>query len=708
MMHTLRDLSILTLVFVLAFGTHADEPLIIQDFSDPAVMDRIRTNDTTATLGEGPNGPRLEVVSGTTSPYPNVRWRPPGKNSAVWDLSKYTHIEVDVTNLDDKGVRLIARVDSPPKGKGRESIGGKITLGPKESGTIVVEIDREFAAELRAKLEGMKGTPWGRRGSHGDGIDPTRVREMQVFLATPKQSFRFAVDEVRATGRFDPSSLTIPEPFFPFIDTYGQYIHADWPGKVQSDADLKHAAEQEASDVRESPRPDSWNKWGGWADGPQLEATGHFRTEKVDGRWHLVDPDGRLFFSLGVSVVHGPAARGGTPIDQGRDSWFVDPPWESGDPAMQAFLGEAKVRRFDYAKRTVQTFGFSRANLLRKYGEDWEQQWYRITPARLMNWGLNTIGCWSDPKLFEDTSIPYTHWVYINAPKLPWQRGTRNRVSDPFNPGFEPELRRRITNMTRGTIDDPWCIGYFLDNELSWGEEDHLARGLLTAKPNQAAKQRMFAFLQEKYGDIAKLNAAWGVSYAGWDDAVKGESDPQTDAAHADLVEFNAQIVHAYFSTVRRVFKEIAPDKLYLGCRFAHYNKQVARIAAEYCDVVSFNVYRHTLSGWTPMADFDKPIVIGEFHFGASDRGVFNRGLVRADSTEHKAELFKGYVASAVDNPLVVGVHWFQFRDQTATGRSSDGENHGIGFLSVTDTPHDAMIDASREMAGRLYGGPSE
>jgi hypothetical protein len=521
-----------------------------------------------------------------------------------------------------------------------------------------------------------------------------------VYLATPKESYTFAVHEVRAVGRFDEASQSVPEPFFPFVDTFGQYIHQDWPGKVSSVADLKDAADREASEVKESPRPDSWNRYGGWADGPQLEATGHFRTEKVDGAWQLIDPEGRLFFSMGIDCVRFGST---TPIDQGRDDWFQDAPWLSDDPVMQGLLGEKEARRNDYAKKTVQTFNFGAANLYRKYGEDWENEWLRRTPARLMNWGINTIATWSDPRLFENTSIPYTHWVYIAAAKLPWQPGTRNRVSDPFHPGFESEVRRRATNMTKGTTEDPWCIGYFLDNELSWGEEDHLARGLLSAKPSQHAKQQLFERLEAKYGDIAELNEAWGVRYASWDDAVEGESDPQTDAARDDLVAFNAEIAEAYFSTVSRVFKEVAPNKLYLGCRFAHYNPQVARIAAKYADVVSFNVYRHTIDGWRPLPDFDAPIIIGEYHFGTRDRGAFNTGLVRADSTEQKAELFKQYVRSAINNPLVVGAHWFQLNDQPVTGRVIDGENHGIGFVSSTDTPHDAMIEASRELAGSLY-----
>ena len=43
--------------------------------------------------------------------------------------------------------------------------------------------------------------------------------------------------------------------------------------------------------------------FGGWTGGPQLEATGAFRTARHGGRWTLVDPEGRLFFSIGSQNI---------------------------------------------------------------------------------------------------------------------------------------------------------------------------------------------------------------------------------------------------------------------------------------------------------------------------------------------------------------------------------------------------------------------
>ena len=88
-----------------------------------------------------------------------------------------------------------------------------------------------------------------------------------------------------------------------------------------------------------------------------------------------------------------------------------------------------------------------------------------------------------------------------------------------------------------------------------------------------------------------------------------------------------------------------------------------------------------------------KPVIIGEFHFGALDRGMFHTGLVPTQSQEDRANAYKSYVRGALDNPLIVATHWFQYRDQATTGRF-DGENYQIGFIDICDSPYPETIKA--------------
>ena len=161
--------------------------------------------------------------------------------------------------------------------------------------------------------------------------------------------------------------------FLPFVDAYGQFLHDDWPGKVHSDADLAEQRRKEEAQLAAHPNGPvrEADVYGGWAGGPQLAATGRFRTEKVDGKWWFVDPEGHLFFSLGVNAVR-PDSPTGT---SGREPYFSWLP-AKGDPDFGRFCGKqwspaANGFYKDAAHVPFATFDFARANAFRKYGEDW-------------------------------------------------------------------------------------------------------------------------------------------------------------------------------------------------------------------------------------------------------------------------------------------------------------------------------------------------
>ena len=74
---------------------------------------------------------------------------------------------------------------------------------------------------------------------------------------------------------------------------------------------------------------------------------------------------------------------------------------------------------------------------------------------------------------------------------------------------FDPELRRRRCAAawkarSGKSAGDPWCIGYFSDNEMSWGDEVSLALAALKSPPDQPAKKVFVADLKAKYGDIGQ------------------------------------------------------------------------------------------------------------------------------------------------------------------------------------------------------------
>jgi hypothetical protein len=96
------------------------------------------------------------------------------------------------------------------------------------------------------------------------------------------------------------------------------------------------------------------------------------------------------------------------------------------------------------------------------------------------------------------------------------------------------------------------------------------------------------------------------------------------------------------------------------------------------------------------------PVIIGEFTFGALDRGMFSAGIVAAENQQDRAAKYKSYVQGALRNPFYVGAHWFMYLSCATTGEQC-GPNYQCGFVDVCDTPYDEIVQAAREVGDILY-----
>ncbi|MCH2209053.1 MAG: beta-galactosidase, partial [Lentisphaerales bacterium] len=504
------------------------------------------------------------------------------------DLSKYEAIEVALTNHSSKPVTVWAETGNNSSRGAQDRCSGQSIIAAGAKASVKVRLMwRPKAPSYKKEFERFfmffKGM-----NVRDNTIDPTKVSWIKVWFKPSVKNDHIEIHNIKAVGHRQGQQ----PPFFPFVDKYGQYKHVDWPGKVYSDSDLKKAASTKAGAQVFEKAPTSWNKYGGWENGPTLKATGNFYAAQHKGKWWLVDPSGKLFWSYGPTGV---GFGGGSPITD-RKHWFDELPSKNGE--MAEFYGTGNKARFKYyEKRKFETYNFAHANLKRMYGENWQDQASAGIHDKMRTWGFNTMAAWSDEKIYERQKTPYVTMIHFGGPWISWEH--HYRMPAPFDEGFRLAVREALEAHPK-TATDPWNIGYCINNELGWGAGTNgnksaiatLAKTWGGAK--SAAKSTFINDLKAKYKNIEALNKKWGARYKSWEDMLQKRQQPNAKRAKEDLDAFSAKVANEYFKIVREEVKRIAPNHMYLGCRFhGHIDNSLMAIAMKYVDVVTYNIYQN-------------------------------------------------------------------------------------------------------------------
>ena len=668
------------------------------------------------------------------------------QNAMAWPVS------VQLQLLDQDGATLDAQVGLPP--------GGPLTLS----------VPLQATQPRRWGMTAGPPVPWLQDQAPvavalttTGAVDRSRIAAIRISIPAP------AAEQILRIGKVflddtDQERLA----YTAIVDAAGQYTRGDWPQKVPAPAmtgstgggttggtsgvpapgstpDSARAAgaaagaeATSAASAASAASKDGFDAYGGLrgtvdADGKDQPASGFFRTAKLRtpggaARWMMLTPEGNPFFSIGVNAVQ---LDNSQTFVEGREFMFAGLPPEGSALArfygrqdstesLPADAGAQRGRGFGRGR----TFDFYRANLFRRDGEDFEQEWLARTRRRLQSWGFNTIGSWSDDSVSDAARIPYTRTLHVSGDfaKLSdgndWWAG----IADPFDPRFASALEATIESHARSTRGDPWLIGYFVDNELGWGNgaaTDPVLRYALAysalagdgRQPAGHAKRAMIQMLKTRHGgSVQALSAAWQRKVDSWDQllapvAPDDRPDGGIPAVAADLSAFLALHANRYFELVAGTLKRHDPDHLYLGPRFAGRTPEALAACARWCDVVSFNLYLPSLAVGFETEAFhrlDKPALLTEFHFASTDRGPFWSGVMPVARESERGPAYARMLASVLANPDFVGAHWFQYLDQPVTGRWLDGENGHLGLVAITDHPWEEFVTDVRTTNRRI------
>ena len=620
-------------------------------------------------------GGTVFVQTGRCRPhsFPNVRF----VYRETADLSGARAIRATFTNCTDKPLRISLKVKGETA-QGRLPEGGCTVPAHSARVYTLPFVMERWVFDKDPNLVGLKRRP------HVGGAASCSLSKVKAISAYifATDNVRYGVSELELVE--DGSPVTPPtvlkaDSFCPWVDEFGQANFAEWPDKIHSRDELRARGAAEESEIAANPDgiPDA-DRFGGWAKGPQLKATGRFRTEKVNGKWWLVDPDGHLFFSQGVNCAWEQAATGVT----GRESYFEKlPPREGETRQFWTRVTKPALRNYydDPAHVPFWAFSFTSYDLWLKYGEGWRIKNAEMSHRRMKSWGINTYTAGSIPG-FEKLPrrIPFVAGFSTKSRPIVGVDGYWGKLNDPFAPEFEKNCIESAKR-TGAWGTNEWCIGWTVDNERSWGYDGAvLARGVLNSPEDQPARVALMKILAEK-----------GMT--------------TNTVTREVLCQMGEAVAEKYYSTVRAAIKGVSPDILYLGDRNDKRNPEVFRAAARNCDVVTVNVYDRIPSVGLPPDAEDKPLLVTEFHFGCYDTGYFYASLVPVKDQKARAESYLAYLRSAVDNPAYVGAHWFCWRDCPITGQRGEGANAQCGLVSMTDVPYTELVKAIRTVSREMY-----
>ncbi len=402
------------------------------------------------------------------------------------------------------------------------------------------------------------------------------------------------------------------------------------------------------------PSPDRIDRYGGWADGPCFQRTGYFRTERHEGRWVLVNPDGHL--QLDASVVH---------LRPGK-----------GDVQKAAFAAKFRDLKDWYGKTADQilSFGFNGSAAV---SDNTYNPWYnRRHKKRKFCYHVSL------------SLMSRFAWSKNVASVQPGHTGYPAGCILVFDPGFEPYCDSVLSVECAKYRKDKNLIGYFSDNELPFARGN--LEGYLSLPESDYGHQAAVQWLKEKGITPDRISDRERSEFCGW-------------------------VAERYFEIVSRLLRKYDPNHLYLGSRLHDYTmfrQEVVEAAGKYCDVVCYNYYDdwavrdEDIRRWDAWSG--KPFMITEFYTKGEDSGLPNTtgaGWL-VPSQKDRAVHYQNFVLTLLRSNSCVGWHWFKYQDNDPTSTMADPADldSNKGMLDNRYEVYPDLVEAMKAVNERRYG----
>ncbi len=392
------------------------------------------------------------------------------------------------------------------------------------------------------------------------------------------------------------------------------------------------------------------NRWSRWpllllatmlAAAPGVAREGFFRVESRDGRWLLLDPEGRPFhlrganhYSDGSAMPWNHAAKYGDPAvwrasmrDRHRAWGFTFLPPSIGpvahDPA--AIAGPA-----------------TRANLVGRRPE------------------------WTAAQ-FAELQFPFT--AFLAVPKE-YMSGAN--LPDVFGPEFAAAVERRCREFVAPLRDNRFLIGYHFSHNPPWNiaapsAEQWIADCTRPGTPGRAAWIRL---MRQVYGSIERWRETYGTPIRSWEEIATMENPLRGYVSQSRLMEdkqtFLQWICEEWHRVYRDAIRRHDPNHLILGDRNTLHLQPAPspwafHVMRRYIDVLSVNVMgpARTIYGVleTATRNWSGPILLADTGAGVYSGEPAKAAYQARDLAEFET-VYADLMRMSVEHPQIIGFGW--------------------------------------------------
>ena len=419
-----------------------------------------------------------------------------------------------------------------------------------------------------------------------------------------------------------------------------------------------------------------FDTYGGFTD-IKGKKTGFFHTQRIDGRWWLVTPEGHGFFGIGLSHPVTGFSRGVVTFSYkgNQEAWLRD--------------GIRKMRELGYNCVWSGPYSTERA----RFGfVDYELA----------------------ERIYREEKIP--HAIHVPLIKHQVELLPGETRPDVFSDEYANFVRESIARYVEPNKDNPWIMGYY------YGFGSFMRSGLwinetLDRKPGTPGREHLISVLEKRYdGDIQKFNDVYGKSFQSFEGlrrkgGIEYPAGYFTYSRNPDIAADQEALIAEIVVQVNRLghseIRKVDSNHMVLGCyvKGVTYSAELWKRITPWIDVLAPQHFSETHKINPVVESTGLPALLSDQVFG----NVYPEVLLRTGRTpgpvpDHldRRVLYHLLSRRLAADPDFIGISFCAcLHDNSHTVQPYDRGQPG--FYTIDNEPRRATIATAQEANDFIY-----